>query len=87
MSISRLLVVVIFLLAPCAGAIAKEELPPVKVHHEAGVDYVYGGMDPLERKAMARIAEPLIADDAAAAAPLLSAKLIRQTARRRSGPG
>jgi hypothetical protein len=57
MSISRLLVVVIFLFAPFVGAIAKEELPPVKVHHEAGVDYVYGGMDPLERKALARIAE------------------------------
>jgi len=45
------------MLAMCASAIAKEELPPIKVHHEAGVDYVYGGMDPLERKALAKIAE------------------------------
>jgi hypothetical protein len=57
MSIHRLFVLILLSLALCAGAIAKEELPPVKVHHEAGVDYVYGGMDPLERKAIGKLAE------------------------------
>jgi hypothetical protein len=54
---SRLLIAMTFFLALCTGALAKEELPPVKVHHEAGVAYAYGGMDPLERKAFGKIAE------------------------------
>ena len=57
MSISRLLVAVALSLATCATAVAKEELPPVKVHHEAGIDYAYGGMDPLDRKALGKMAE------------------------------
>ena len=57
MSISRLWIPIAFMMAVSASAIAKEELPPIKVHHEAGVDYVYGGMDPLEHKALAKIAE------------------------------
>ena len=54
---SRLLIATMFFLAFCTGALAKEELPQVKVHHEAGVAYAYGGMDPLERKAFGKIAE------------------------------
>jgi len=54
---SRLLIATTFFLALCTGALAKEELPPVKVHHEAGVAYAYGGMDPLERKAFGKVAE------------------------------
>ena len=57
MPTSRLLIAVTSLLVLCTGAIAKEELPPIKVHHEAGVDYVYGGMEPLERKAIGKLAE------------------------------
>jgi hypothetical protein len=57
MSSSRLWIVIAFMIASSASAFAKEELPPIKVHHEAGVDYVYGGMDPLEHKALAKIAE------------------------------
>src|SRR3954471_19304584 len=57
MSISRLWIPIAFMMALSASAFAKEELPPIKVHHEAGVDYVYGGMDPLEHKALAKIAE------------------------------
>lgn len=57
MSTSRVLITLAFLFAAGTGALAKEELPPVKVHHEAGVDYAYGGMDPLERKAFGKAAE------------------------------
>jgi hypothetical protein len=57
MSIRRLLIAAASVLALSVNALAKEELPPVKVHHEAGVDYVYGGMEPLERKAIGKIAE------------------------------
>jgi len=57
MSTSRLLTTTIFLLALGTGAFAKEDLPPIKVHHEAGVAYAYGGMDPLERKALGKVAE------------------------------
>ena len=57
MSITRLITAAALSLAVCVPAGAKEELPPVKVHHEAGVDYVYGGTDPLDRKALAKMAE------------------------------
>jgi hypothetical protein len=52
-----LITATILAIALATGVSAKEDLPPIKVHHEAGVDYAYGGMDPLERKAFAKIAE------------------------------
>ena len=54
---TRLLIAIAFPLVLATGAQAKEDLPPIKVHHEAGVAYTYGGMDPLERKAMGKVAE------------------------------
>jgi hypothetical protein len=45
------------MLAAPALSLAKEELPPIKVHREGGVDYVSGGIEPLERKALGRLAE------------------------------
>ena len=36
---------------------AREDLPEVKVHRQAGVAYVSGGVDPLQRKALKRMAE------------------------------
>ena len=41
---------------PSAG-FSKEDLPPIKVHRQAGIDYVSGGVDPLERKALKKMAE------------------------------
>jgi hypothetical protein len=43
-------------LLPCAG-LSKENLPEVKVHRQGGVSYVSGGVDPLERKALKKMAE------------------------------
>ena len=43
-------------LLPAAG-MSKEDLPEVKVHRQAGVSYVMGGVDPLERKALKKMAE------------------------------
>lgn len=40
-----------------APGYAKEDLPEVKVHRQAGVAYVSGGVDPLERKALKKMAE------------------------------
>jgi hypothetical protein len=57
MSIRRFHAAIWLSLAVSFAAFAKEDLPPVKVHHEAGVDYVYGGMDPLEHKAIGKLAE------------------------------
>jgi hypothetical protein len=41
---------------PCAS-FSKEDLPEVKVHRQGGVSYVSGGVDPLERKALKKMAE------------------------------
>jgi hypothetical protein len=41
---------------PSTG-VCKEDLPPIKVHRQAGIDYVSGGIDPLERKALKKLAE------------------------------
>ena len=57
MSIRHFCAAICLSLAGSCAALAKEDLPAVKVHHEAGVDYVYGGMEPLERKAIAKLAE------------------------------
>ena len=40
-----------------ALSVAKEDLPEVKVHRQAGIAYVSGGVDPLERKALKKMAE------------------------------
>ncbi len=37
------------------AALAKEELPELKVHKQSDVAYISGGADPLERKAMHRL--------------------------------
>jgi hypothetical protein len=44
------------LMLPSAG-FPKEDLPPVKVHRQGGIDYVSGGVDPLQRKALKKMAE------------------------------
>jgi len=49
-------VLAIVLTAPALSA-AREELPAMKVRHESGIDYVSGGMQELERKAMGKLAE------------------------------
>ena len=45
------------LLASPGGLLGEEELPKVKVHHVGDLAYVSGGIDPLERKALAKMAE------------------------------
>jgi hypothetical protein len=57
MPISRFLVAATFVFALNASAFADEALPPIKVRHEGDINYVYGGMDELERKALGKLAE------------------------------
>ena len=38
-------------------ASAKEDLPEIKVHRQGGIPYICGGVDPLERKAIKKLAE------------------------------
>ena len=43
------------MLLPAASA--HENQPQIKVHHQSGIDFIYGDADPLERKAIKRLAE------------------------------
>ncbi len=56
MKIKLYAMMVLLLLVPKLAAGA-EQLPALKVHHEANVSYVSGGIEPLERKALAKMAE------------------------------
>ena len=40
-----------------AASRAKDDLPEIKVHRQGGISYVSGGVDPLERKALKKLAE------------------------------
>jgi hypothetical protein len=40
-----------------AAAYSREELPAIKVQRQGGVDYVSGGSEPLEAKALKKMAE------------------------------